>query len=245
MRYTPEQRQKLKAHYDSLIRQSEIVGKMGSNVVDAFEWYPVDEEIQSASTDFPDLMPAFRKEALIFPTGSRERYYSRGGLQNYLAAALGRLRAALEENQGATVAEALEFLFIKDRGLQEILERDYLEIQTAYATRCWKSAIILCGGSIEAILLDRMLKDEAGAKAAKTAPSGKSDLSRWDLAELIKVAVELKYVEPIVETLAGPVRQYRNLVHPGNELRNKLTVSELEANSAFNVLNIVHRDFSK
>ena len=41
------------------------------------------------------------------------------------------------------------------------------------------------------------------------------------------------------------VRQYRNLVHPGNELRNKLHVGKLEANSALNALQIVHRDLSR
>lgn len=213
MGYSREQRQKLKAHYDSLTRQSEIVGKGGANLVDAYEWNPVEEEIRSASADFPDLMPPFQKQALIWP--SHQRYYSRPGLQNYLAAAIGRLRAAREEDDGLAVAEALEFVFINDRDLREILERDYIEIQRAYVSSCWKSVIILCGGSIEAILLDRLLKDEAAAKSAKTAPGSKSNLTKWDLDELIKVATELKYVEPNAGTLADPVRQFRNLVHPG------------------------------
>src|SRR5271156_3288834 len=134
MGYSREQRQKLKAHYDSMTRQSEIVGKMGSNVIDAFEWGPIEEEIQKALADFPDLMPTFRKEALIWPHS--ERLYSRGGLQNYLAAALGRLRSALEEDDGLAVAEALGFVFINDRDLREILERDYVEIQRAYVSGC-------------------------------------------------------------------------------------------------------------
>ena len=89
------------------------------------------------------------------------------------------------------------------------------------------------------------MRDEASAKAAKAAPTGKPDLSRWDLAELIKVAVELKLVEPSAEVRADAVRQYRNLVHPGNELRNKLQVGKLEANSALNALQIVRRDLSR
>lgn len=50
------------------------------------------------------------------------------------------------------------------------------------------------------------------------------------------MAVELKPVEPSAEVLADAVRQYRNLVHPGNELRNTLQVGKLEANSALNAL---------
>jgi hypothetical protein len=102
--------------------------------------------------------------------------------------------------------------------------------------------IILSGGSLEAILLDCLIADESRAKSAKAAPN--KDLSRWDLSEIIKVVVELKIVEPSVEALGNAVRRYRNLVHPGNELQNKLKVSRLEADSALNALKIVHRDLS-
>jgi hypothetical protein len=71
------------------------------------------------------------------------------------------------------------------------------------------------------------------------------DLSRWDLSELLKVAVEIGLVEPSAEVLGETVRQYRNLVHPGNEMRNRLTVGRLEANSALNSLKIIHRDLSR
>ncbi len=61
---------------------------------------------------------------------------------------------------------------------------------------------------------------------------------------MVKVAVEMKLVEPSAEILGEAVRQYRNLVHPGNEVRSGLTVGRLEANSALNALKIIHRDLS-
>ena len=91
---------------------------------------------------------------------------------------------------------------------------------------------------------NRLKVDESRAKAANSAPT-KTDLARWDLSDLIKVGVELKIVEPSAETLAGVVRQYRNLIHPGNELRNKLSIGRLDAESALNVLRIIHRDLSR
>jgi hypothetical protein len=61
---------------------------------------------------------------------------------------------------------------------------------------------------------------------------------------MIKVAVEMKLIEPSAEVLGDAVRQYRNLVHPGNEIRSRLTVGRLEADSALNSLKIIHRDLS-
>jgi hypothetical protein len=104
--------------------------------------------------------------------------------------------------------------------------------------------IILSGGAIEAILLDLLLNNP-GAQEAQSAPKGKPDLSRWDLNDLIKVAIELELVTGTVEKLSHPVRDYRNLVHPGNELRSKLAVDREEARIAIEVLNSLHRDLSK
>ena len=92
--------------------------------------------------------------------------------------------------------------------------------------------------------IDRLLAAEPRDKAAKNAPKDKV-LDKWDLGQLIKVAVELKLVEPVAETLANAVRQYRNLVHPDAELRNELRVEKLEADSGLTVFRTVCRDLER
>jgi hypothetical protein len=89
-----------------------------------------------------------------------------------------------------------------------------------------------------------LLAAEPRDKAAKNAPKDKV-LDKWDLGQLIKVAVELKLVEPVAETLANAVRQYRNLVHPDAELRNELRVEKLEADSGLTVFRTVCRDLER
>jgi hypothetical protein len=69
-------------------------------------------------------------------------------------------------------------------------------------------------------------------------------LTKWDLRDLIAVCVDLKLVSPGVERLSSPVREYRNLVHAGNELRTGLVFGSEEARIALEVLNMVHRDLS-
>ncbi|WP_304827391.1 hypothetical protein [Candidatus Binatus sp.] len=162
-----------------------------------------------------------------------------------MAACIARLKAVLDTDKNiAPVGERIEFKFVRDTSLRTILERDYIEIQKAFIAECWKSVVILAGGSIEAILLDRLSQDEAKARSAKCAPSD-SDLSRWDLSDLIKVAIELKIVEASAGMLTDAIRQYRNLIHPGYELRNKMSIDRLEAHGGLNILNIVHRDLSR
>jgi hypothetical protein len=122
--------------------------------------------------------------------------------------------------------------------------RDFEEAQRAYISQCWQSVIILTGGAIEAVLLDALLLRSLDAQAASSAPKGKADLTKWDFFDLAKVAVELKIVEPSALTLSDPIRQYRNLVHPGVEKRTQMKPQKLEAENGLNVLRIVHRDLA-
>jgi hypothetical protein len=152
-------------------------------------------------------------------------------------------KSANDPAQTVPVVLTREFCFVKDPELRKILERDYQEIQRAYNARCWKSVIIISGGAIEAILTDLLLQNESRAKAVTKAPK-QPDLTRWDLSDLINVSVELGLASHAIEKLSHSVREYRNLVHPGNEIRNKLTFDAEEAKIALEVLHIVHRELS-
>ena len=161
-----------------------------------------------------------------------------------LSMVLGRLQTALEESTTVPVTEKREFAFISNSDLKAIIERDYEEIQRAFISQCWKSVIILCGGAIEAILTDLLLRNETAATSAKCAPKN-SDITRWSFSELIDVAVELKLISDGMQKLSHPLREYRNLVHPGNEIRNKLYFGEEEARIAVELLHILHRDLTR
>jgi hypothetical protein len=189
--------------------------------------------------EFPDLVP-FNTEQRGLRADSKVNFIAVMGL---LSRVLGRLQTALEESTSVPVTEKRDFGFVSNSDLKTIIERDYEEIQRAFISDCWKSVIILCGGSIEAILTDLLLINEAAAISAKSAPKN-NDITRWDLSELINVAVELKLVSAGIQKLSHPLREYRNLVHPGNEIRNKLKFGAEEAKIAVEVLHILHRDLT-
>lgn len=194
------------------------------------------EALLRARTDFPDLIPKIDLQS----AWSHEDLYYVEAVRTYLATVIGAIEAEMETEEGS-VTESKSFPFIHDPKTREIVERDYVESQRAFVSQCWKSTIILAGGMIEATLTDLLITNAAKATSAKSAPK-KPDITKWDLADLIDVAVELSLVPPAVSKLSHPIREYRNLVHPGNELRTGLVFGREEARIAIDVLGILHRE---
>jgi len=241
-----EQLKKLRGYYHALLNQQRLFDDpkvVERHSVESGAFKLLAREIASIRSDLPDLLPPFEERTFFSHQGAHEVYYNISAIRSYLAVAVAKLKVAIDVPESAPVTERREFAFVKDPDLRKIIERDYLEIQQDYVVKSWKSVIILCGGAIEAILTDIVLRNSGAAKAASKAPK-EPDITKWDLSDLINVAVELKLVSPGVEKLSHSVREYRNLVHPGNELRRKLVFNAEEAKIALEVLHIVHRDLS-
>jgi hypothetical protein len=236
-----EQNKKLRAYYHSLVGQQRVLNTLTGGVLIPFGAVrPLFLELAFLQKDFPDLVP-FDPEQSQLEEDSEVNIIS---VMSMLSMVLGRLQTALEESTDVPVTEKREFAFISNSNLKAIIERDYEEIQRAFISNCWKSVIILCGGAIEAILTDLLLRNKIIALSTKSAPK-ENDITRWNFSELIDVAVELKLVSVGMEKLSHPLREYRNLVHPGNEIRNKLDFGAEEAKIAVELLHILHRDLTR
>jgi hypothetical protein len=236
---TRDEQRKLRRHYQAIRAQQRAVDHEEKAAVLLEPTVSlITQAVSRLKSDFPELVPPFD-----FRSAHRHSsYFEIQPIRAYLATLVGILEAELASDEGP-VTETKEFTFLRDARLREIVERDYLEVQRAFVAQCWKSTIILAGGLIEAILTDVLLVNAANAKAAAGAPN-KSDLTKWDLACLIDVAVELNLVSAAISKLSHPVREYRNLVHPGNEVRTSLKFDREEARIALEVLNILHRDLA-
>lgn len=237
---------KLRTYFRSLRKMQTLLEGFGQKayVVGADFITPLQQEITRIEQPFPDLVPPFPTDSLLYPDHMGEIYCKIPGAQAYLATVIARLESELDVSESTPVTENLEFTFIQNAALRQILERDWPEIQKCTIAGCWKSAIILSGGAIEAILADRLLQDASRAQQASKAPR-EQDITKWDLSDLIDVCIELEFVNPGIEKPSHSVRQYRNLVHPGNEIRNKLEVAREEATIAVEILKMIHRDLSK
>ena len=221
-----------------------IDNSSGTMVVDANTVELVAQEVAEVERDFPGLLPQFRGQDFFSHDVGRGAYYKLTGLILYITRVVGRLEAATEEDQTTPVTEERTFSYVSDPALRAILSRDYGDVQRSYIAGSWKAAIILAGGAMEAILLDRVKNVESAARAASSAPKV-ADLNRWDLADLIKVAVEISIVGSGIDKLSHSVREYRNLVHPGVELRKGLTGGKEEARIAIEILNMLDRELRK
>lgn len=137
-----------------------------------------------------------------------------------------------------------EFDFIQDSLLRDQLEKDWDEVQRVREVKAWKSCVILCGGILEGVLLDVLKRDEQEAKSAYKG-KGKADLDHWDLIDLVDVAKNVGILSKSVGHLSHALREFRNLIHPGKQVRERLSLTQEQAEIAFNVVKVCLGELSK
>lgn len=126
----------------------------------------------------------------------------------------------------------MNFDFISDTNFRELLTRDYFELNKCVENRCTKSILVLSGSIIEAILTEYFLQfPQMGKTEAQILNSTLNDLLNWALTENV--------ISEMEKNLAGVVKDYRNLIHPGREIRKGEKFSEESGNISVSVLNII------
>jgi hypothetical protein len=118
----------------------------------------------------------------------------------------------------------LDLSFISSKELREIIQRDITELNAARSQgldKTSKICMVLCGSIAEALLLDCLLQNQPAALATASALPKKSssNLEDWDLNEMVTVATKLELLSDDTSTGATQLRQWRNLIHPGRELK--------------------------
>lgn len=129
----------------------------------------------------------------------------------------------------------MEFDFITDEKFRNILERDYEELSQCIESKSSKSVLILSGSIIEAILTDYFLNFP---------PDGynKKKILSLALYDLIDLAKEAKLITQSTKDLSSVIKNFRNLIHPGRELRKSETFDFDTAVVAKSLLNIIVKE---
>ena len=238
---------KIREHYNTLKGISRILDDLTksypANTIKGDLILEYERSFEKANNDLSGLLIPFNKRDFFASAAGHDVYYNPNGVKANIARNLGILKSEIDENYNIPVIQTKSFDFVSDEQIRKILERDYTEIQRNLISLNWKSAIILSGGSIEAILLDLLLKEPDKARSSSKAP-GERDLNKWDLNNLVEVAVEEEFIESDIAKLSHTVREYRNLIHPGVEIRKNLKVEPEEAKIAVEVLHILIRELS-
>jgi hypothetical protein len=146
-----------------------------------------------------------------------------------------------------TKEQETKFDFIQDPLLRDQLVSDWDEVKRIRDAKAWKSCVILCGGILEGMLLDVLRRDEEQAKSVyQKVLKGKAtpDFNYWELADMVDVAKSLGLLSKSSEHLGHGLREFRNLIHPGKQVRERITLTQEEAEIAFNIIKVCLREFS-
>lgn len=121
-----------------------------------------------------------------------------------------------------------------------IIESRLSEARTAMSAGAYLSTIFLCGSVLEAVLLGAAQKEPARFNRASASPKA-SDGSvkrfhEWSLAQLIDVACEAGLLKPDVKKFSHGLRDFRNYIHPYEQMLSGFSPDEHTAKVCFQVL---------
>lgn len=154
-------------------------------------------------------------------------------------------RSMQNKSVASSAPPPADFSCVTSTKLRAIAERDWKECWAALNAGCWKSVIVLTGGILETVILSMLTRRKTKALKAGSARGFRSDIQRWTLGQMIAAAEGLKLFGPEIKMLPHPVKEYRNLAHPGDEIREGLNVSEASATASLHTLRLILDELSK
>ncbi len=121
-----------------------------------------------------------------------------------------------------------------------IIESRLDEARKALRAGAHLSVIFLCGNVLEAVLLGAAQKDPAQFNRSNASPKtsdGKvKPFQDWSLAQFIDVACEVDLLKPDVKKFSHGLRDFRNYIHPYEQMVSRFTPDEHTAKLCFQVL---------
>ena len=121
-----------------------------------------------------------------------------------------------------------------------IIESRLAEARKALGAGAHLSVIFLCGSVLEAVLLGAAQKEPARFNQAAASPKGNDGkvkhFPNWSLAQFIDVACEIGLLKPDIKKFSHGLRDFRNYIHPYEQMVSRFTPDEHTAKLCFQVL---------
>ena len=127
-----------------------------------------------------------------------------------------------------------------EQAIVPIIERRLAEAQKALGVGAYLSVVVLCGSILEGVLLGKAQKEPAVFNKSSASP--KTDEGKvkrfyeWSLAQFIDVASDVGVLKPDVQKFGHGLRDFRNYIHPYEQLVSGFTPDEHTARVCFQVL---------
>jgi len=121
-----------------------------------------------------------------------------------------------------------------------VIESRLNEALKALSAGAHLSVIFLCGSVLEAVLLGAALKEPSRFNRASASPKvingSVKQFQEWSLAQFIDVACEIDLLKPDVKKFSHGLRDFRNYIHPFQQMASGFTPDEHTAKLCFQVL---------
>jgi len=121
-----------------------------------------------------------------------------------------------------------------------IIEGRLIEARKALGAGAHLSVIFLCGSVLEGVLLGAALKNPEKFNRSNVSPKnaeGKvKQLHEWSLAQFIDTACDIQLLKPDVKTFSHGLRDFRNYIHPYQQMTSGFAPDEHTAKVCFQVL---------
>ena len=134
-------------------------------------------------------------------------------------------------------------------GLVDVLNERAQEIERCFQSGAYLAVLILAGSTLEGLLLGIAGKYPRHFNQAQASPKdsdGKSmKFHQWNLNALIDVAAELKLIEHDTRKFSHTLRDFRNYIHPLQQMSAGFTPRETTAKISLQVLKSALYDISQ
>ena len=133
--------------------------------------------------------------------------------------------------------------------ITKILSDRIVEIDRNISIGNSLSSIILIGSVMEGILLGMAQKHPDKFNKSKSAPMNKNStivkkFNEWTLSDFINSAYELDIIKEDIKKFSHVVREYRNYIHPYQQLCSQFNPDKHTASICFQVLKAMAKQFS-
>jgi hypothetical protein len=121
-----------------------------------------------------------------------------------------------------------------------IIEKRLEEAHKALGVGAYLSVIFLCGSVLEAVLLGAAQKEPSrfnqSSVSAKANDGSVKRFHEWSLAQFIDAACEIGLLKPDVKKFSHGLRDFRNYIHPYEQMTSGFMPDEHTAKVCFQVL---------
>ena len=127
-----------------------------------------------------------------------------------------------------------------EQAVVPIIESRLDEARKALAAGAYLSVVVLCGSILEAVLLGKAQREPALFNSSKASPKtaqGKvKPFHDWTLAQFINVASDVGVLKLDVRKFSHGLRDFRNYIHPYQQMISGFSPDEHTAKVCFQVL---------